>query len=158
MQVSHFSNFLMSWCWPCCSCSLQGILGQPCVQSNLQRRAVLHATCWRKHLAANLKPTKMIDHEQPGVHKVLILTELSSNCVGNVVVGQDLRVARNQVAKWLHHFGFSSSQVSIVLHTDSERAVAELVGRSTDRFIFSTRRANPQQHRSVGLGFEAFLG
>ena len=39
----------------------------------------------------------------------------------------------------------------IVLHTDSERAVAELVGRSTDRFIFSTRRANPQQHRSVGL-------
>ena len=94
---------------------------------------------------------EMIDHEQPGVHKILILTELSSNCVGYVVVGQDLRVARNQVAKWLHHFGFSSSQVSIVLHTDSERAVAELVGRSTDRFIFSTRRANPQQHRSVGL-------
>ena len=94
---------------------------------------------------------EMIDHEQPGVHKILILTELSSNCVGYVVVGQDLRVARNQVAKWLHHFGFSSSQVSIVLHTDSERAVAELVGRSTDRVIFSTRRANPQQHRSVGL-------
>ena len=56
---------------------------------------------------------EMIDHEQPGVHKILILTELSSNCVGYVVVGQDLRVARNQVAKWLHHFGFSSSQVSI---------------------------------------------
>ena len=94
---------------------------------------------------------EMIEHEQPGVHKILILTELSSNCVGYVVVGQDLRVARNQVAKWLHHFGFSSSQVSIVLHTDSEKAVAELVGRSTARFVFSIRRANPQQHRSVGL-------
>ena len=94
---------------------------------------------------------EMIDHEQPGVHKILILTELSSNCVGYVVVGQDLRAARNQVAKWLNHFGFTSSQVSIVLHTDSEKAVAELVGRSTERFVFSTRRANPQQHRSVGL-------
>ena len=94
---------------------------------------------------------EMIDHEQPGVHKILILTELSSNCVGYVVVGQDLRVARSQVAKWLNHFGFTSSQVSIVLHTDSEKAVAELVGRSTERFVFSTRRANPQQHRSVGL-------
>ena len=94
---------------------------------------------------------EMIDHEQPGVHKILILTELSSNCVGYVVVGQDLRAARNHVAKWLNHFGFTSSQVSIVLHTDSEKAVAELVGRSTERFVFSTRRANPQQHRSVGL-------
>ena len=35
-------------------------------------------------------------------------------------------------------------------HTDSERAVGELIGNSTGRYTFSIRRAFPQQHRSVG--------
>ena len=36
------------------------------------------------------------------------------------------------------------------VHTDSERAVGELIGNSTGRQTFSIRRAFPQQHRSVG--------
>ena len=39
----------------------------------------------------------------------------------------------------------------MVLHTDAERAVAELVGRSADRYAFNIRRASPQQHQSVGV-------
>ena len=51
----------------------------------------------------------------------------------------------------MHHFGFTSSSASIVLHTDSEWAVAELVGKSHEQFVFTVRRARPQQPQSVGL-------
>ena len=46
--------------------------------------------------------------------------------------------------------GLSSERASILLHTDSERAVSELVTKASDRFVFIVRRAAPQQHRSVG--------
>ena len=44
----------------------------------------------------------------------------------------------------------TSKAVSTDVHTDSERAVGELIGNSTGRYTFSIRRAFPQQHRSVG--------
>ena len=38
----------------------------------------------------------------------------------------------------------------MVLHTDAERAVSELVGTSSEKYTFMVRRARPQQHQSNG--------
>ena len=57
---------------------------------------------------------------------------------------------KNQICKWLDHFGLASSTSSVVLHTDAERAVSELVGTSSDKYTFLVRRARPQQHQSNG--------
>ena len=66
--------------------------------------------------------------------KVLALTELASSCVGyvTVIVSKELSKVRSLVCKWLDHFGLTSTTASILLHTDAERAVAELVGRSAE--------------------------
>ena len=82
--------------------------------------------------------------------KVLVLTELASNCVGYVLVTKELPRVRGLICKWLDHFGLTSTTTSILLHTDAERAVAELVGRAAERYTFNVRRASPQQHQSVG--------
>ena len=93
---------------------------------------------------------EMVDDEADGTIKVLVLTELSTNCVGYVIVDQETRTVKNQIGKWLDHFGIASSTSSVVLHTDAERAVSELVGNSSDKYTFLVRRARPQQHQSNG--------
>ena len=93
---------------------------------------------------------EMVDDEAEGTIKVLVLTELSTNCVGYVIVGQETRTVKNQICKWLDHFGLASSTSSVVLHTDAERAVSELVGTSSEKYTFLVRRARPQQHQSNG--------
>ena len=75
---------------------------------------------------------------------------MMSRCIGYVVVGEDVEATRRQIVGWLQHFGLTSKAVSIDVHTDSERAVGELIGNSTGRYTFSICRAFPQQHRSVG--------
>ena len=79
-----------------------------------------------------------------------MVTEMSSNCVGYVLVDNDLTSVRSQIVKWLEHFGLNSEKSSIVLTTDAERSVGQLISRSSTNFTFTVRRANPQQHRSVG--------
>ena len=88
--------------------------------------------------------------ELPGSVKILVLTEMMSRCIGYVVVGEDVEAARRQIVVWLQHFGLTSKAVSIDAHTDSERAVGEVIGTSTGRYTFAIRRAAPQQHRSIG--------
>ena len=98
---------------------------------------------------------ELTDDEVDHCYKVLVLSELSSNCVGYVLVTHDLPSTRNNLVKWIDHMGMSSERSSIVLHTDSERAVSELVTKASDRFVFTVRRAAPQQHRSVGAAERA---
>ena len=44
----------------------------------------------------------MVDDEAEGTIKVLVLTELSTNCVGYVIVGQETRTVKNQICKcWI---------------------------------------------------------
>ena len=93
---------------------------------------------------------EIVADELPGSVKILVLTEMMSRCIGYVVVGEDVEAARRQIVVWLQHFGLTSKAVSIDVHTDSERAVGEIIGNSTGRYTFSIRRAAPQQHRSVG--------
>ncbi len=93
---------------------------------------------------------EMTDEEVDRCFKVLVLVELSSNCTCFVLVDQDLQSTRSSVAQWLECIGTSSSKSSIVLHTDAERAVGQLVSRVPSNFTFTIRRATPQQHRSVG--------
>ena len=93
---------------------------------------------------------EIVADELPGSVKILVLTEMMSKCIGYVVVGEDVEAARRQIVVWLQHFGLTSKAISIDVHTDSERAVGEIIGNSTGRYTFSIRRAAPQQHRSVG--------
>ena len=91
------------------------------------------------------------EEEVDNCFKVLVMTEMSSNCVGYVLVdNNDLTSARSQIVKWLEHFGLNSEKSSIVLTTDAERSVGQLISRASTNFTFTVRRANPQQHRSVG--------
>ena len=82
--------------------------------------------------------------------KVLVLVEMASNAVAYILVSKDLPQTRSEIAKWLDLMGLASEKASVVLHTDSEFAVGQLVSRVAPRFSFSIRRAPPQQHRSVG--------
>ena len=92
---------------------------------------------------------EVVDEESEGTIKILVLTELATNCIGYVVAtATDARKVKGQVCKWLDHFGLSSSTSSVVLHTDAERAVSELVGTSSEKYTFMVRRARPQQHQS----------
>ena len=93
---------------------------------------------------------EIVADELPGSVKILVLTEMMSRCIGYVVVGEDVEAARRQIVVWLQHFGLTSKAVSIDVHTDSERAVGEIIGNSTGRYTFAIRRASPQQHRSIG--------
>ena len=79
---------------------------------------------------------ELTDDEVDHGYKVLVLSELSSNCVGYLLVTSDLVSVRSNLVKWLDHMGLSSERASIVLHTDSERAVSELVTKASDRFCF----------------------
>ena len=69
-----------------------------------------------------------VEEETEGTVKVLSLTELSTKCVGYVVIGSEVRSAKSQICKWLDHFGLASLSSSVVLHPNAERAVSELVG------------------------------
>ena len=97
----------------------------------------------------------MVEEETEGTIKVLALTELSTNCVGYVVLGSEVRSAKSQICKWLDHFVLASSTSSVVLHTDAKRAVSELVGTSSEKYTFLVRRARPQQHQSNGAAERA---
>ena len=98
---------------------------------------------------------EVASEDAPGTIKVLVLTELSSGCIGYVVVESDVSKVRTQICRWLEHFGLTSTTTGVILHTDAERAVAELVGKSSERYTFNVRRANPQQHQSVGAAERA---
>ena len=92
----------------------------------------------------------MVDEESEGTIKILVLTQLATNCIGYVVVTSDARNVKGQICKWLDHFGLASSTSSVVLRTDAERAVSELVGTSSEKYTFMVRRARLQQHQSNG--------
>ena len=89
--------------------------------------------------------------ERDGAVKVLVLTECLSNAVGYVVVGDDLGKARGLISKWIQHFGLESETCSVILHTDSEQAVRNLVTGSTSRVTFQVKKAQNQQHQSIGF-------
>ena len=73
-----------------------------------------------------------------------------SSCIAFIVVTDRRDQVQTQVCNWLDSFGLMSHQTSIILHTDDERSVGELVGRSSKHYLFQIRRAAPQQHRSIG--------
>ena len=61
---------------------------------------------------------ELTDVEVDNCFKVLVLAEMASNGVANVLVKGDLTSTRTEIAKWLEHLGMSSEKSSIVLHTD----------------------------------------
>ena len=87
--------------------------------------------------------------------KILVLTELLSGCVGFVAVTDNPQRVNADIERWLDSFGLSSSMTSVVLHTDDEKAVGDLIIKSTRKYLFQVRRAAPQQHRSIGAAERA---
>ena len=81
--------------------------------------------------------------------KILVMSEMLSGCLGAVVVG-DVEQTRREIKTWLDHFGLMSKSTSVVVHTDAELGVGELIGHATGDYTFQIRRASPQQHRSIG--------
>lgn len=43
----------------------------------------------------------------------------------------------------------------MILHTDDEKAVGDLITKATRKHLFQIRRAAPQQHRSIGAAERA---
>ena len=95
------------------------------------------------------------DVEKQGAVKVLVLTECQSNAVGYVVVGDDISHARSLILKWIQHFGLESEQTSIILHTDAEQAVRNLVTNCSSKYVFHVRKSRNQQHQSLGYAERA---
>ena len=90
------------------------------------------------------------EHDTGRNIKILVMTELLSGCVAFVVVNENKAQVQSLIEKWLDSFGLVSQQTSIILHTDDEVSVGELVGRASRHYLFQIRRAAPQQHRSIG--------
>ena len=90
------------------------------------------------------------DLETSNAVKILVLTETVSNAIGYVVVEEDLSRTRSSIVRWLKHFGMESEHYSIVLHTDAEQAVRNLVSGASSQFTFQVRKAGSQQRQSVG--------
>ncbi len=88
--------------------------------------------------------------EVGGAVKILVLTELVSNCVAYIVVTENETNVRREIVAVLNHFGLESERASIVLQTDAEASVRSLVTGCSTRFVFHVRKARPQQHQSVG--------
>ena len=84
-----------------------------------------------------------------------MLTELLSSCVGFVIISDNLVQVNSDIEKWLDSFGLTSSMTSIILHTDQEKAVGDVVTKATRKYLFQIRRAAPQQHRSIGAAERA---
>ena len=95
------------------------------------------------------------DVEKQGAVKVLVLTECQSNAVGYVVVGDDVAHVRSLILKWIQHFGLESEQTSIILHTDAEQAVRNLVTNCSPKYVFHVRKSRNQQHQSLGYAERA---
>ena len=93
---------------------------------------------------------EVADLETSNAVKILVLTETVSNAIGYVVVEEDLNRTRNSIVRWLKHFGMESEHYSIVLHTDAEQAVRNLVAGASSHFTFQVRKAGNQQRQSVG--------
>ena len=57
---------------------------------------------------------------------------------------------RTQMVKCLREFGLESGSTSIVLVTDAEEAVSDLVAGASAEFSFQVRKAAPQDHEANG--------
>ena len=55
---------------------------------------------------------EVVNEESENTIKILVLTELATNCIGFVVTtATDARKVKGQVCKWLDHFGYHLQQV-----------------------------------------------
>ena len=89
--------------------------------------------------------------------KVLVMTDLLSTARGYVVVGTNVDASRRQIVQWLDHFGLKSkgTRVSLVVHSDAEVAVGEMIAKGAEGYSLLVRRAAPQQHQAIGAAERA---
>lgn len=78
-----------------------------------------------------------------------VLAELFTTSVAYVVMAPEVKATRLMIEKWFVRVGLESNAISVVLHMDAERAVADLVASasSSQKYRFQVHRASPRQHR-----------
>ena len=93
------------------------------------------------------------DHRQVRADnlRVLVLVERMSMMTGAILTSGDLVATRTEIVKWLREFGLESGSSSVLLITDAEGAVSDLVTGASGEFSFQVRKAGPQHHEAVGV-------
>ena len=72
--------------------------------------------------------------------------------IGAVIVSSHVAQTRTETVKWLREFGLESGSTSVVLVTDAEESVSDLVAGASPEFAFQVRKAPPRKAmRHVGL-------
>ena len=82
--------------------------------------------------------------------RCLALKECFSGNIACIVMSGDVESDRRILIHWMHEFGLSSANTSVVLTTDAEEAVSSFVSQSSSEFNFLIRKAGPQNHEAVG--------
>jgi len=67
--------------------------------------------------------------------KILVLTEMLSGCVGYVLMCDNRQRVNGDIERWLDSFGLMSNLTSVVLHTDDEKSVGDIVRKSTRHYL-----------------------
>ncbi|CAE7669829.1 unnamed protein product [Symbiodinium sp. CCMP2592] len=88
---------------------------------------------------------------QIGQFRVLVMVERMSSMIGAIVTSDNLVSSRTDIVRWLREFGLESGTCSILMLTDAEEAVSDLVAGASDEFVFQVRKAGPQCHESIGV-------
>ena len=83
--------------------------------------------------------------------RVLVMVERMSGMIGAIVTSDNVVENRTLVVKWLREFGLQSGTCSIPMITDAEGAVSDLIAGASEEFAFQVRKAEPQNHESVGV-------
>ncbi|CAE6933000.1 unnamed protein product [Symbiodinium sp. CCMP2592] len=83
--------------------------------------------------------------------RVLVMVERMSSMIGAIVTSDNLVASRTDIVRWLREFGLESGTCSILMLTDAEEAVSDLVAGASDEFVFQVRKAGPQCHESIGV-------
>ena len=130
--------------------SVQSVIRQVKIFQNSQDYHWLHL----QYFAFLNTTGEIVADELPGSVKILVLTEMMSRCIGYVVVGEDVEADRRQIFVWLQHFGLTSKAILIDVHTDSERAVGEIIGNS----LVATRSPSVEPHPSSIVQLEQLRG
>ena len=71
--------------------------------------------------------------------------------VGAIVAGPNVAQTRTDIVRWLREVGLESGCTSIVLVTDAEESVSDLVAGASGEFVFQVRKAAPQDHEANGV-------
>ena len=64
--------------------------------------------------------------------------------IGAMIASPNVAQTGDKIVKWLREFGLESASTSVVLITDAEEYVSDLIAGASPEFAFQVRKAPPQ--------------